>query len=90
MVVEQAELDAQRAIGSGGDLRFEFAQFDGRKPHRPRHGLAMDEGFLPRLLQQVLADVLRHFHIIADHVVVLDPQGATAGLRQRSALEEPR
>ena len=85
--VEQAELDAQGAIGGGGDLRFQFAQLDGRKPHRPRHGLAVDEGFLPRLLQQVLADVLRDFHIIADHVVVLHPQGTTAGLRRVARLK---
>ena len=87
MLVEEGEFDLQRPVGGGGDLRFELAEFHGREAHGARHGLAMDEGVLPGLLQQILAHILRHFHEIADHVVVLDAQGAAAGLRRVAALQ---
>ena len=43
--VEQSGFQRQRAFRRFGDARRQRRQFVGGKAHRPRHGLAMAEGF---------------------------------------------
>ena len=81
------QLDPERAVGGGGDLRLELAEFERREAHRAGHRLAMHEHVLERRLQKVFADILRHFHEVADHVVVLDAKRAAAGLGRIAPLE---
>ncbi len=84
---EDAELQLQRPVGRRGDLRFQPAELDGGEAHRVRHGLAVHEGRPPGLLQEILADGLRHLDEIAQHGVVLDAQRPAAGLGRVAGLQ---
>mgnify|MGYP003693927293 CR=1 FL=1 len=42
--LENLELDAERALGGAGDLRFQLAQLGGGEAHLAGERLAVDEG----------------------------------------------
>ena len=86
-VVEDVELDPQRPLGARCDLGFQFAEFDRGEAHGVRHRLAMDEGFLERPPQEILADSLRDFDEVAEHVIVLDAQRPAARVGGVAGLE---
>ncbi len=76
--VEHLGFERQNPVGGPRDLRFEFAEFDAGEAHRVDHGLAMHE-VLHQALEAGLAHRLRHLDVVAEHVVVLDPERPAAG-----------
>ena len=76
--VEHLGFERQNPVGGPRDLRFEFAEFDAGEAHRVDHGLAMHE-VLHQALEAGLAHRLRHLDVVAEHVVVLDPECPAAG-----------
>ena len=76
-VVEQLQLQGQRAVAGLQDAGLQFRQFHRSETHGVRHGLAVDEAVVaPQALRLRLADLDE----IAQHIVVLDPQVGGAGL----------
>ena len=78
--LERVELDAERAVGGGGDLGLQLAELGGREAHLAGQRLAVDEGRIERRRHQLVAVLLRHLDEIAEHIVVLDLQRLDAGL----------
>ncbi len=76
--VEHLRFERQNPVGGARDLRFQLAQLDAGEAHGIDHGLAMHE-FPHQALEAGLAHRLRHLDVVAEHVVVLDPQGPAAG-----------
>src|SRR5262245_3470749 len=65
--LENLELEAERALGSAGDLRFKLAQFGGGEANLPGEGLAVNEGAIERRRHQPLAMLRGDFDEIAQH-----------------------
>ena len=84
---EDGKLDRQRLVGGRGDLAFELAELDGREAHGAGHGLAVREDARQLLLEEALADRLRHLDEVAEHVVVLDAQGPAIRLLRVAGLQ---
>ncbi len=79
-LVEDIELDAERAVGGAGDFRFEVAQFGRGEAHLAGERLPVDEGCVVRRGHQLVAVLRGHLDEIAEHVVVANFQAADAGI----------
>ena len=78
--VEGRQFDAQRLGGRARDPAFEFRQLGRREAHGGGHGLAVDEAGDALAFGESLRLSVADLDEIAEHVVVLDPQIADAGL----------
>ena len=88
--LEGGELQSQGAVGGRSDLRLELREFVSREPHRPGHGLAMDECRRMRRAQKALAVRLRRLDEEAEEMIVLDPELASSRRARCTFLAAPR
>ena len=84
-LVEQLELEGQRALGGARDLALQLGQLPGAVAGGARHALALDE-----MLGHLGAMGRGHLDVVAEHVVVADLERADAGLALHPALERAR
>ena len=78
--LEDLQLEPERAVGGAGDFGFEFAQLRGGETDLAGQRLPVDEDAVEGRRHQFLAVLRRHLDEIAQHVVVLDPEDANAGV----------
>ena len=89
-LVENVELEAERALGGAGDLCFQLAQLGGGEAHLAGQRLAVDEGGVERRGHQLVAVLGGHLDEIAEHVVVAHFERAHAGLFGIARLQARR
>src|ERR1700723_2018063 len=84
---EPSKFEREGAIGGRGDLRLEFGELIGRKPHRAGHRLAMDESGRMRRAEQLFALRLLGFDIESKKIIVFYFELARFGELAIFALE---